>query len=206
MDQMIVAGAFTSEEFVEASAAVSTKNLFYVDTAPLDGLTDDDILDSLEKALAEYGFTGIVIKDIIEEVMRISSSMMQLMEVFLGVGLVVGIAGLGIITIRNIAERRQEIGVMRAIGFQKNMVLGTFLIETSFVSLLGITMGVVLGLLISHSLFYWAGFSEFSRFVIPWGEVLLVLVVAFSITILSTLPPSRAAARLAPAEALRRVD
>jgi putative ABC transport system permease protein len=206
MDQMIVAGAFTSEAFVEATAAVSSRNLFYVDTARVTGLTDEEVKDALEKGLAEYGFSGIVIKDIIEEVMKISSSMMQLMEVFLGVGLVVGIAGLGIITIRNIAERRQEIGVMRAIGFQKNMVLGTFLIETSFVSLLGIVMGVVLGLLISHSLFYWAGFSEFSRFVIPWGEVLLVLLIAFAITILSTLPPSRAAARLAPAEALRRID
>jgi putative ABC transport system permease protein len=206
MDQMIVAGAFTSEEFVETHAAVSSKNLFYIDTAAVGDLTDDDIKEALEKELAEYGFSAIVIKDIIEEVMRLSSSIMQLMEVFLGVGLIVGIAGLGIITIRNISERRQEIGVMRAIGFQKNMVLGTFLIETSFVSLLGILMGIVLGLLISHSLFYWAGFNEYSRFVIPWGEVLLVLVIAFVITILSTLPPSRAAARLAPAEALRRID
>jgi putative ABC transport system permease protein len=206
MDQMIVAGAFTSEAFVQANAAVSSRNLFYVDTIQVDGLTDEEVKDALEKGLAEYGFTGIVIKDIIEEIMKMSSSMMQLMEVFLGVGLIVGIAGLGIITIRNISERRQEIGVMRAIGFQKNMVLGTFLIETSFVSLLGIVMGIVLGLLISHSLFYWAGFSEYSRFVIPWGEVLSVLVIAFVITILSTLPPSRAAARLAPAEALRRID
>jgi ABC-type lipoprotein release transport system permease subunit len=31
-------------------------------------------------------------------------------------------------------------------------------------------------------------------------------VIAFSVTLLSTLPPSRAAARLAPAEALRRID
>jgi ABC-type lipoprotein release transport system permease subunit len=36
--------------------------------------------------------------------------------------------------------------------------------------------------------------------------VLLVLAIAFTVTILCTLPPSRKAARLAPAEALRRVD
>ena len=109
-------------------------------------------------------------------------------------------------TIRNISERRQEIGVMRAIGYQRRMILSTFLIETSFVALLGIVMGIVLGLLISFSLFDWGGFSEYSRFVVPWGEVLLVLFVAFSVTILATLPPSRAASKLAPAEALRRVD
>jgi putative ABC transport system permease protein len=131
---------------------------------------------------------------------------MQLMEVFLGIGLIVGITGLGIITIRNIAERRQEIGVMRAIGYQRNMVLSTFMIETSFISLLGILLGLVLGLSLSYQMWEWGGFNESSPFVIPWWEVTLIVSVAFGITLLSTTPPSRRAARLAPAEALRRVD
>jgi putative ABC transport system permease protein len=206
MDQMLVGGAFTSREFVEERAPSSTDTLFYVDTNPSTSFTDDDVREELEKALAEYGLMTIVVKDIIEEAMSVSASVMQLMELFLGVGLVVGIAGLGIITIRNIAERKQEIGVMRAIGFQRRMILETFLIETSFVSLLGIAMGVVLGLLISKSLFTWGGFSEISEFVVPWGEVLMVLIIAFSVTIAATLPPSRKAAKLAPAEALRRID
>ncbi|MDQ1371185.1 MAG: putative transport system permease protein, partial [Candidatus Thermoplasmatota archaeon] len=108
--------------------------------------------------------------------------------------------------IRNIAERRQEIGVMRAIGFQRSMILNTFLLETSFVALLGNFMGVALGLLLSYRLFDWGGFSDISVFVIPWGEVLLVLAIAFTVTIVSVLPPSMKAARLAPAEALRRID
>ncbi|MGB2826055.1 MAG: FtsX-like permease family protein, partial [Thermoplasmata archaeon] len=80
------------------------------------------------------------------------------------------------------------------------------LLETSFVSLLGITLGLVLGLALSYQLHSWGGFSEASPFVIPWFDIILVTVVAFSVTLLSTLPPSRAAARLAPAEALRRID
>ena len=206
MDQMLVPGAFTSKEFVEARADSSSENLFYVDTVGGTGVTDEEVRVALEEALAEFGLMAIVVRDTVEEVMSMSSSIMQLMEVFLGIGLVVGIAGLGIITIRNISERRQEIGVMRAIGYQKRMILNTFLIETSFVSILGIVMGIILGLLTSYRLFEWAGFSEYSQFVVPWGEVALVFAVAFVITILSTLPPSRAAARLAPAEALRRVD
>jgi putative ABC transport system permease protein len=131
---------------------------------------------------------------------------MQLMEVFLGIGLVVGIAGLGIITIRNVTERRQEIGVMRAIGFQRRMILEVFLLETSFVSLLGIFLGVVLGLVLSWRMYDWGGFSENAPFVIPWGEILMLVAIAFAITMASTLPPSRKASRLAPAEALRKID
>ncbi|UCE81262.1 MAG: FtsX-like permease family protein, partial [Methanobacteriota archaeon] len=81
-----------------------------------------------------------------------------------------------------------------------------FLLETSFVALLGILMGVALGLLLSYRLFDWGGFSEISEFVIPWGEVLLVLAIAFAVTLIATLPPSGRAAKLAPAEALRRID
>ena len=206
MDQILVSGAFTTKAFVEEHSVGATENLFYVDTVAGTGITDDDVMTQLEKDLAEFGLNGIVVKDIVEEFMAMSSSMMQLMEMFLGVGLVVGISGLGIITIRNIAERRQEIGVMRAIGFQRSMILNTFLLETSFVALLGIVMGIVLGLLLSYRLFDWGGFSDISEFVVPWGEILLVLAIAFTVTILSTLPPSRRAARLAPAEALRRID
>ena len=206
MDQTLISGAFTTKEFVAEHATGATENLYYIDTVLSTGLTDDEVLTQLEKGLAEYGLNGIVVKDVVEEYMSMSASIMQLMELFLGVGLIVGISGLGIITIRNIAERRQEIGVMRAIGFQRSMILNTFLLETSFVALLGIVMGVVLGLVLSYRLFDWAGFSDISEFVIPWGEVLLVLAIAFTVTILCTLPPSRKAARLAPAEALRRVD
>lgn len=206
MDQMLIPGAFTSKSFVESHAPSSNENLFYIDTEPDADIKDEHIVEALEKTLAAYGLTGIVVREVVEEFMAMSSTAMQLMELFLGVGLIVGIAGLGIITIRNISERRQEIGVMRAIGYQRNMILSTFLIETSFVALLGIVMGIVLGLLISFSLFDWGGFSEYSEFVIPWGEVLLVLAIAFGVTMISTLPPSRTASKLAPAEALRRVD
>ena len=206
MDQSLVTGAFSAKEFVDAHATGVNENLFYIDTVSGTGITDEEVLDELKEALAEFGLNGIVVRDLIEEIMMMSSSIMQLMEIFLGVGLIVGISGLGIITIRNIAERRQEIGVMRAIGFQRNMILNVFLLETSFVALLGILMGVALGLLLSYRLFDWGGFSEISEFVIPWGEVLLVLAIAFAVTLIATLPPSRRAAKLAPAEALRRVD
>jgi len=37
----------------------------------------------------------------------------------MALGLIVGIAALGVIAFRSVVERRQEIGMMRAIGFQQ---------------------------------------------------------------------------------------
>jgi putative ABC transport system permease protein len=206
MDQVFLTGVFTSSDFVLENAPASHENLMYFAISHSTSVEHSEIGRELEKAFVEYGLLTYVVRDLVEEFMSTASSIMQLMEVFLGIGLIVGITGLGIITIRNIAERKQEIGVMRAIGYQRDMVLKVFLLETTFVSLLGITLGVALGLALSWRLYDWGGFSENGPFVIPWGEVLMLTGIAFVITLASTLPPSRRASRLAPAEALRKVD
>ena len=41
---------------------------------------------------------------------------------FMGLGLIVGVAALGVISARAVVERRQQIGVLRAIGFRRRMV------------------------------------------------------------------------------------
>ncbi|OGS55977.1 MAG: hypothetical protein A3K60_06535 [Euryarchaeota archaeon RBG_19FT_COMBO_56_21] len=206
MDQYFISGVFCSHEFLHAINPLAKDTLLYFETSHLPGVADSDVSKRMEQVFVEYGLTTMVVRDTVEEVMTMVASVMQLMEIFLGMGLIVGIAGLGIITIRNVAERRQEIGVMRAIGYQRDMILKAFLLETSFTSLLGIIVGTLMGLGISYTIFEWGGFAKMSEFVIPWGEILIVFAIAFVITLAATLPPSRKAARLAPAEALRRVD
>jgi len=206
MDQSFNLAVFSSNDFILNNSSVFSKNLFYISTSKLSGWADQKVADELEKRFVEFGLRIYVVRDTIESLMDMISSMMQLMEVFLGMGLIVGISGLGIITIRSVAERRQEIGVMRSIGYQRDMILKTFMLETSFVSLLGIGLGVVLGLLLSYRLWEWGGFEKNAPFVVPWVEILLLIAIAFVITLAATMPPSRSASRLAPAEALRRVD
>lgn len=206
MDQYFNTGMFCSHEFLRSFDPLAKDTLLFFETAASSDVTNADIAKMMERVFIGYGLTTMVVRDTVEEAMSMIASVMQLMEIFLGMGLIVGIAGLGIITIRNVAERRQEIGVMRAIGYQRDMILKAFLLETSFMSLLGIAIGTLMGLGISYTIFDWGGFSKLSVFVIPWGEILLVLLIAFAITLAATLPPSRQAARLAPAEALRRVD
>jgi putative ABC transport system permease protein len=206
MNQFLVTGVFTSSEHVATFTQDSKLNIFYFETSPQMQHSGVELAKALESEFVQYGLITYSIKDVVKTFLGMVSSIMQLFEVFLGVGLIVGITGLGIITIRNVAERRQEIGVMRAIGYHRRMILNTFLLETSFVSLLGIGIGVVMGLALSRQLYDWGDFSKSAPFVIPWFDILVIIGIAFAVTLLSTLPPSRRASRLAPAEALRRVD
>jgi putative ABC transport system permease protein len=206
MNQFLLTGVFTSAEHVATFALDSEPNIFYFEASPQMQHSDAELAKALESEFVQYGLITYSITDVVKTYLAMVSSIMRLLEVFLAVGLIVGITGLGIITIRNVAERRQEIGVMRAIGYQRRMVLDTFLLETSFVSLLGIVLGVVMGLALSRQLYNWGDFSKSAPFVIPWFDILAIVGVAFVVTLISTLPPSRRASKLAPAEALRRVD
>ena len=127
-----------------------------------------------------------------------------LLEGFMGLGLVVGIAALGVIAFRSVVERRQQIGMLRAIGFQQSMVRGIFLLESSFVAILGTVLGLVLGALLGYQLVVFERKSDPSVvFQIPWAQVLIIVVFAYVTSLITTYLPARQASRIYPAEALR---
>jgi putative ABC transport system permease protein len=120
------------------------------------------------------------------------------------IGLVVGVAALGVISTRAVVERRQQIGMLRALGFQRNMVSWIFLIESSFVSLLGIGLGVGLALIpASQMITEMAVEIPGLTFQVPWKEIVFVSGLAYAMTLLTTWLPAVQASQVTPAEALR---
>jgi putative ABC transport system permease protein len=103
-----------------------------------------------------------------------------------------------------VVERRQQIGMLRALGFQREMVSWVFLIESSFVALLGIGLGVGLALVPASQLIAdMAVEIPGITFQVPWREILVVSGLAYSMTLLTTWLPAVQASRVKPAEALR---
>ena len=92
---------------------------------------------------------------------------------------------------------------MRAIGFRRGMVLNYLLIENSFVSVVGIAFGMLLG--IAYAYYTFRQFSQLGSvpFTVAWSELVVIGIVAYSAGLVATVPPARRAARLPPAEALR---
>ncbi|MCB0093460.1 MAG: FtsX-like permease family protein, partial [Caldilineaceae bacterium] len=86
--------------------------------------------------------------------------------------LLVGIAALGVISSRMVVERRQQIGMLRAIGYQSNMVAFSFLLEASFIALCGIVIGTAAGVIIGQNVIgtLYAVVSG-QTFATPWGQI-----------------------------------
>ncbi len=168
------------------------------------GANVDKSADSLAKAFYENGMETETLKDSIEETIGANQILNRLLQGFMALGLVVGIAALGVIAARSVVERRRQIGMIRAIGFHRGMVRNAFLLETSFVALLGIGVGSILGLLLSEKV---AGFMAKDMpglvYQVPWLEVGAIAGLAYAAALLTTYLPARQAAKVYPAEALR---
>ncbi len=201
MKQSALGGIFINEETVYDTFKALGPNRMLVSYA--EGLDPAEQSVLLEKDFVDAGLTTISVKALAEQITSSVNSIFTLFRAFLAMGLVIGIVGLGIITIRAIYERRLEIGMMRAIGFTKNMVVVNFALESAFISLLGIVAGSLLGVLVGYQLYMEALESMDFIFVIDWKPILVVAVLAFIATMLSILPAARGASKVSPAEVLR---
>ncbi len=164
----------------------------------------EEVADALEDEFLEHGVQAEPLETTVREFTALNLAFNRLIQGFMGLGLVVGIAALGVIAARAVVERRVQIGVLRAIGFRRGMVQLSFLIESSFIALLGIALGLGLGFGLSASIVQEIGETfDGVKYTIPWDTIILVVVVAYGASLLTTYLPARQASNVYPAEALR---
>jgi putative ABC transport system permease protein len=193
--QRAVAGAFPGR---------ARPTIHYLTTAP--GVDADDAAARLESAFLARGMEAESMREIASDAMAASLTFNRLIQGFMALGLVVGVAALGVISARAAVERRQQIGVLRAIGFRRRMVQSTLLLESAFVALTAIVVGTALGLLLAFNII-----SDQSRqpswenvtMVVPWLNLAIIFVVVVAVALGATLAPAVRASRTQPAEALR---
>ncbi len=134
---------------------------------------------------------------------------LAIMQGFLGLGLLVGIAGLGVVMVRAVRERRHEIGMLRAMGFQTGLVRTAMLSEAGFIAVQGTVIGAVLGLVTTKQLLMGTNESfgdEPVAFIVPWIGLGLILTLPLVSSLAATLWPASRAANIRPAIALRAAD
>jgi putative ABC transport system permease protein len=160
----------------------------------------------LESAFVANGLEADAMEEVLEDLISVQWTFNRLIQGFMGLGLIVGIAALGVISARAVVERRQQIGILRAIGFRKRSIQMSFLIESSFIALTAIVVGTGLGLIIGNNVVKdTASLSSWSdiEVVVPWLNLAIIFGAVYAAALLATLAPALRASRIYPAEALR---
>lgn len=196
-------GLYTGGQTIDSLFGGPAYNEYYVKLAP--GENAKTTAKDIEAALFTKGAQATSIKAVLDDQMALSKGFFYLMQGFMGLGLVVGIAAVGVIAFRTVVERRQQIGMLRAIGYSRGQVALSFLLESSFVTLLGIITGLGLAILLSYFLITSESISNLGLkgFYVPWLEVIPIAFFAYIAALIMTFIPARQAASIPIAEALR---
>ncbi len=199
-------GPLMSRDSIEqALGDRATPSRFYIDAEGNDAAAEE-LAIRLQGLFLPRGVEADTFRAIVEEAARIPLQILRLMQGYLALGLIVGIAGLGVVMIRAVRDRRREIGVLRSLGALSSQVGRAFLIESGFVAAEGIITGSALAIVTAQQLISTGGFGESVSFDVPWGQVGLLCGGTLLAALLATAWPAARAASTAPAVALRIAD
>ena len=147
---LAMAGITTSQDTLRNAFGDRVRpTVFYFDLAP--GVDPAPRRGSSSLRSSRPACEADPLDKLLEDAVATSWTFNRLIEGFMGLGLIVGVAALGVISARAVVERRQQIGILRAIGFRRRMIQLSFLLEASFIALTAIVVGTVFGLIVSHT-------------------------------------------------------
>ncbi len=170
-----------------------------------EGANVREVAQEVERAFLSSALDATVIADRAAQGQALTRGILQLFQGFLALGLLVGIAALGVISARSVVERRQQVGMLRAIGYQPEMVALSFVLEASFIALVGIGLGTGAGILLGQAIIgqLFSVITAGRTLPVPWGQIGVIVLGAYLFSLLTTILPALQASRIYPADALR---
>ena len=118
-------------DFIKRFPSESGYRVFLVDT-PVERV--QEVSDELNVAMADHGFEWVKTTQRLAELNAVQNTYLQTFQVLGGLGLLIGSLGLGVVVMRNVQERKSELALLRAVGFEKSAI--TRFVLSEYLSLL----------------------------------------------------------------------
>jgi putative ABC transport system permease protein len=156
-----------------------------------------EISTLLEDRLSDFGVDVIETRARLAAYHRVENTYLSTFQALGALGLLVGTLGLGAVLARNVLERRRELGLLRAIGYEPGHVRRIVLAESAGLLAGGLALGTGAALVaVAPALVERGG-------VVPIGTVLSVGVVVIAAGLLATLLAARMATHMGVVAAIK---
>lgn len=151
-----------------------------------------------EKTGTEGSITATSMQTMIEQMSTITKTLSLMLSGIAAISLLVGGIGIMNIMIVTVTERKQEIGIRKALGASPAAIRRQFLVESASITLLGGSLGILLGIGLSFAVEYVRG----QPYAIQLSACVVSFVFSVFVGVFFGLNPASRAAKLDPVEAL----
>jgi putative ABC transport system permease protein len=127
-------------EFTRRFPSISGHRMFLID-CPSNRV--QEVSAELTRALQDFGFEVTPAAQRLAAFNAVQNTYLNTFQVLGGLGLLLGSAGLGIVVLRNVLERRGELALLIAVGFRRARVQKLVLAEHATLLCLGLVIGIV---------------------------------------------------------------
>ncbi|MEV6767032.1 FtsX-like permease family protein [Nocardia sp. NPDC051030] len=130
------------------------------------------------------------------------NTMLAILYGLLALAVVIAILGIVNTLALSVVERRREIGMLRAVGMQRNQVRRTIYLESMLIAVFGGVVGVILGLGLGVGFLRTLRDLGLATIAVPWGQIVLMVIASGVVGVLAALWPGVRAARTPPLAAI----
>ncbi|MCC7104581.1 MAG: FtsX-like permease family protein, partial [Chloroflexi bacterium] len=197
------AGLYTGHlSLQDAGWSPPPRTAYYIKAA--DGVAPESLALGLSASFQAQGLRASAIGEDIRRIQSVRTLLNELLQGFFGIGLLAGLAALGLLALRAVMDRRYQIGLLRTLGASRRLIALTVLAEATIVATIGTTLGIVLGLALAGRLVeHLARQNPELVFSVPVGQVAGIAALAWVASLAMTAAPARGAAVIPPVDALR---
>lgn len=146
----------------------------------------------------EYAVNVTSMQSMIDQMSEITGTMSVMLSAIAAISLLVGGIGIMNIMIVTVTERKQEIGIRKALGATPGAIRQQFLVESASITLMGGIAGIALGVIISLAVEYVRSIP----YIISWYSCFVAFGFSVFVGIFFGLSPASRAAKLDPVAAL----
>ncbi|MHC4266698.1 MAG: FtsX-like permease family protein, partial [Planctomycetota bacterium] len=127
-------------EFIKRFPLEEGHRMFVVDTAMEDS---EKISDILSDRLRDFGLDVTTTRERLAAFSAVENTYLSIFQLLGSLGLVLGSVGLGMVVLRNVLDRRGELAMLRAVGFDKNALRSMVFYEHAGLLLCGLIFGII---------------------------------------------------------------
>ena len=202
LENTILQGSLIISEadFIKTFPTVSGYRMFLVDA---NDETDEhetianSVSSRLEEKYGDQGFDAQSAISLLGKYQQVQNTYISTFQTLGALGLLLGTFGLAVVQIRSVLERQQELGLMRSVGFSLAKLSRMVLLESIWLLLVGLLVGIGAALVTTLPHYLFGGAS------IPWMDLAVLFGLILVFGLLAAWLASRTIARMPLVQSLR---